>query len=121
MLNNIKNRLSSGILPYDARLVFIAIAIINLPGALFGGLFFWTVLPIPALIIYGFVVALAFGKGSVATARGTSSAAAIYHAILLALFFFQIYETWSYSSGEAVWARLGVITYIAGPMGLYLL
>ena len=97
MLNKIKNRLASGILPADVRLVFISIAIINLPGALFGGLFFWTILPLPALIIYGFVVALAFGKGSVSTARGISSAAVIYHAILLALLFFQIYETGGFS------------------------
>lgn len=121
MLNHLKHHLASGRLPYDARLVFIAIAIINLPGAIFGGIFFWTILPIPALIIYGFVVALAFGKSSVSTAKTISSIAAIYHGILLALLLFQFYEIGTFSSGEAIWSRLGVFTYVAGPMGLYML
>lgn len=121
MFDKLNHRLASGTLPYGARLAFIAIATINLPGAIIAGIFFWTILPLPALVIYGFVVALAFGKSSVPTAKTISSAAIIYHLILLGLLFYQFTETGGLGTDDKMWSRLFMITYVAGPMGLYML
>ncbi|MFK7921727.1 MAG: hypothetical protein AB8H47_07200 [Bacteroidia bacterium] len=121
MFDKLNHRLTSGTLPYGPRLVFIAIALINLPGALFGGFFFWTILPLPALVIYGFVVGLALGKSSVPTAKTISATAIFYHLILLGLLFHQFADTGGLGVGEMMFSRLALISYIAGPMGLYML
>ncbi|MEL6591693.1 MAG: hypothetical protein AAFQ87_25265 [Bacteroidota bacterium] len=120
MLDKLRHRLASGNLPYGPRLAMITIALINLPGALFGGLFIWTIIPIPALIIYAFVVFMAFGAGSVKTAQTTSILAIVYHAMLL-IALLGIYIGNGASGGEAGFARLATFAYVAGPMGLYAL
>jgi len=121
MFAKLNHRLASGTLPYGARLAFIAIALINLPGAIIAGIFFWTILPLPALVLYGFVLAFAFGKSSVDKAEIVIIHAVGYHLILLCLLAFQFVETAGLGGGERLWAQLTMITYVAGPMGLYML
>ncbi|MEL7340758.1 MAG: hypothetical protein AAGM67_09750 [Bacteroidota bacterium] len=122
MLDKLRHRLASGNLPLGPRLAIIAIALINLPGAIFGGLFIWTIIPIPALIIYSLVVYMAFGGGKTQTAETVSVFAIVYHAILLMALIGLNIDRMTHSSSEIeMLSTLGVMAYVAGPMGLYAL
>ncbi|MEM6348962.1 MAG: hypothetical protein AAF927_34065 [Bacteroidota bacterium] len=87
MLSSLRHRMSQGKLPFEVRMIGLALLAVNIPSAIVGLMFCWIILPIPGLILYGFVIAIALGKLSENTASMTAILSIIYHGLLLILLF----------------------------------
>ncbi len=87
MLSSLRHKMSQGKLPFEARMISLALLAVNIPSAVLGVMFFWIILPIPGLILYGFVIAIALGKLSEPAASMTAILSTIYHGLLLILLF----------------------------------
>ncbi|MEL6591692.1 MAG: hypothetical protein AAFQ68_16490 [Bacteroidota bacterium] len=122
MLNKLRHRLASGKLPYGPRLALIAIALINLPGALLGVIGFWTIIPLPGLVIYFYVLRLAFGKAGPESAKIISTLAIAYQAIVLIVFLAITLKNPPIApSNVDILSIFSTLGYLLSPIGLYAL
>ncbi|MFK7921726.1 MAG: hypothetical protein AB8H47_07195 [Bacteroidia bacterium] len=87
IITDLRHNMSDGKIPFEARMLGLAMLLINIPAAVFGLLFFWVILPLPGLVLYGFVIAMSFGKLSVDKAKLTTILTMIYHLVLLIILF----------------------------------
>jgi len=87
MLNYLRSKMSDGKIPFEARMLSLALLLINAPAAVVGLIFFWIVLPIPGLVLYGLIIAMSLGKLSIYASRETILFTMLYHLILLLILF----------------------------------
>ncbi len=76
-------------LPYIARTASILLVLLNAIGAFVGLCFFWTGFPIPALVVYGILVGIAFGNRSTYLAKAAGITGLLYNFALA----FYCYDT----------------------------
>ncbi|MEM6348963.1 MAG: hypothetical protein AAF927_34070 [Bacteroidota bacterium] len=72
-------------LPSEVRMISLALLVINIPSVILGIMYYWLILPIPGLILYGLLIAVALGILSVNVAGMTTIFLVIHHFVLLIL------------------------------------
>lgn len=81
-------------LPHLVRMASILLIVINFIGAMVGAVFFWSVFPIPGLIVYGVLVSIAIGNRSLFAAKFVGLIGLIYNLILA--YYCQLFSSLSF-------------------------
>ncbi|MEL7529778.1 MAG: hypothetical protein AAFN10_00645 [Bacteroidota bacterium] len=109
MLSYLRHKMSHSKLSAEARMLSLAILLINIPSTVFGLAYYWLVLPIPGLILYGCFIAIVLDKLKRDLIKTVSALAILYHSTLLLIMIVRLgdlypqdFMAWSYISSIPV-------------------
>lgn len=83
MFKYLRRKMPDAQIPSEARMLGLAMLIVNLPALVYGLFFWWFVIPIPGLILYGNIIVLTLGKKSPTGSELTTIFTMVYHLALL--------------------------------------
>lgn len=114
MFTILKSYFPSRLVSSEVKMLALALTAINLVPALFGGFWFFMILPLPGLWVYREQFQILRDKRSPEEVRFTANGAIVYNSFLLILIGFLAYDRWSPDF-------LYLITYLASVIGFNIL
>lgn len=121
IINKLRHNMSEAEIPFEARMLGFSMLLVNIPTFVYGLLAFWTMLPIPGLILYGFGIALAFGKQSAKLAKLTTILTMLYHLILLIILISMLFNGMADANAFLYWSYVAATPFSTICFGFLLL